>query len=351
MESLAPADKIRAVINSVPVTAMLPDPDNARSSHSWGGRWFTPGKEAYLSLGITNPLQLRDAPACDPRSKPWIQWGRLRLGGVYVNFCISRWIEEVPREKGWFGLYSGAEEAALRLNLVIEQVNFSDAWYPAMAGLSDGEIEKVADFIRHPLRLYLKQWVANERNSPGQYSVPITGKLQENWRRPRPLLVEFHDHLAKFARDFSMERITDPILERYHIGKEDGDPVAYVDGEPDVLVVMPYPDREELWFCPGCVYIGNTIIRIGVESLASFRLPVPIVTETGSLIEYVSLEMITHPFSLRAEPRRLPPAGLDMATATRAVEHMRNARLRYLNASLRESECRFRPERADVVII
>lgn len=88
MEPLTPADKIRAVIKSVPVTAMFPDPDNARSSHPLGGRWFTPGKEAYLFLGHARILLLRDAPPHAEKWKPWLHWGSIRLGGVFISFCI-----------------------------------------------------------------------------------------------------------------------------------------------------------------------------------------------------------------------------------------------------------------------
>lgn len=261
---------------------------------------------------------------------------------------LDRGVAALESVAGFFG---GGEEVALQMNLAIEQINFSDAWHSAVIGLSDDEIEKVADFIRHPLRQYLKQWVAKERNSPGQYSVPITGKLHENWRRPRPLLMELHEHLSRYARGFSMARISDPILERYQIGKKGWDTVAYVDGEPDVLIVMPREDREYPHFYPGEVHIGTMVVPIDVESLAWFRLPAPVASETGKLIGHINLEMMTHPFSLRVEPQERMPAGLDMATATRAVEHMKNAWLRYLNARLRESEVRYRPERADVVII
>ncbi|HEV7307987.1 hypothetical protein [Ensifer sp.] len=98
---------------------------------------------------------------------------------------------------------------------------------------------------------------------------------------------------------------------------------------------MPDRDREDPWFHTGIVQIGATRIPIDIEDISYFRPLKPVCDPTGRTIDLVSLCQMTHPFSLRAEPRSRNPADLDMAGATRAVEHMRGAWMKSQNHRLR----------------
>jgi hypothetical protein len=344
-----PADKIRAVINEIPASAMRPDPDDARQAPAFGGAWHSPEKEAYLSLGFEKILLLRDSPPHASQWKPWLQNGSIRLGGVSINFCIWRWIEEVPPQKPMPVLKGLAQPAALQLNLAIERINYTNIHSPAFAGLTDEEMEKTAEFIRVPLLQYLEKWLAYERRTQdkyGRHAVPVIGKLHEHWQSPRPLLVELHDHVAQYAAGFSLDRLYDPILERYQLDEEGGRKVFRVDGEPEVVIFLPQEDREYPRYDPGTVRIGSMEIPIEVANWSFCRLAEPVVDRSGKSIARLSFHLMLHPFSLRVEPQSRLPAGLDMATATRAVEHMRNSWFRYRNQRLQDT-----PERADVVII
>lgn len=346
-----PADKIRAVINDIPASAMRPDPDSARQAPAFGGAWYTSGQDAHLSFAHATILLFRDATPCAPQWKPWLHEGAIRLGGVFINFCIWRWIEEVPSQKPLPVLKGLTQPAALQLNLAIEQINYGNIEFPAVTGLSDDEMEKIAEFIRVPLQQYLEKWVAYDRGIQQKYgsnAVPVIGKLHENWKRPRPLLVELHDHVAQYAAGFSLERLYDPVLDGYQLNEEGGRRVFRVDGEPEVLIFLPQEDREYPRYYPGTVRIGSMEIPIEVESLSSCRLADPIMDRSGKSIKRLSFHLMLHPFSLRVEPQSRLPRDLDMATATSAVEHMRNAWLKYRNQSLQDINS---PERADVVII
>lgn len=349
MDAPTPVEKIRAVINRFPAWMMWLDPGDKRRALAFGGTWSTPGKKAYLYLSHAKILLLRDAPPHVPQRMPWLHYGVARFDGVFINFCIWRWIEEIPHPKPLLARNGMSQSTALQLHLAIEQINYADIQRPAVTGLSDGDMDRIADFIRFPLQQYLKKWVADERRYQekfGGHAIPVVGKLHENWRRPRPLLVELHEHVAGYAASFSLERINDPVLERYQVDEEDRRKVFRVDGEPDVLIFLPEWGREYPDFYPGTVRIGSMEIPIEVESLSFSRLAEPITERSGKSIKRLSFYMMIHPFSLRVEPQNRLPAGLDMATATKAVEHMKNTWLKDLNSGLQDT-----PERADVVII
>ena len=349
MSVATPAEKIRAAIDHISGPAMMPDSSDASQPPALGGVWRTPDEENYLSLASGRSLLLRDVPTSVPQWGPWLHWGTLKLNGLYINFCISRWIEEIAHPKPLPIPQGLAQPAALQLNLAIEQINHSSVEFPAVANLSNDDMEKVAGLVRPPMEQYLDRWVNYDRNIQekfGRHAVPVIGKVHENWRRPRPQLAELHEHLAQYAASFSLERISTPTSDLYHVDKEDGRNVVRISGEPDILISLPEEDREYPRYYPGIVRIGSLEIQIDVNSLSSFRLDRPILGQSGIVIERVSLDMMTHPFSLRVKPQGKLPAGLDMDTADHAIQYMRIAWLKYLNNRLEKTS-----KRADVIII
>ncbi|HEV7307986.1 hypothetical protein [Ensifer sp.] len=230
MNSSTDAERVRAVIHRISASKMKPDPDDARRPLAEGGSWFSLDKEACLYLSFAKILLLRDAPPHAPRWKPWLHAGSIRLGGVFIEFCVWRWIEEIaPSGSSWWPFRS-AGTASIRLHLAIEQINFSGAYHPGVAELSDEDMEKVAELIRVPMTQYLKKWIAYDRRIQAPYGRSVTGSLHENWRRPRPLLAELHEHLARHTRGFSWARISDPRLERYQLDEDHGGKIVRVDG-------------------------------------------------------------------------------------------------------------------------
>lgn len=240
------------------------------------------------------------------------------------------------------------QPTALRLNLAVEQINYPTIEYPAVAGLNDDDMEQIARFIHVAMQQYLKKWVANDRRIEEKYGrgTTVIGKLHENWRRPRPLLAELHDHIHHYAASFSIERIYDPALENYHLEETDRrSERVHIVGKPEVSIRLPREDREYPAYDPGTVRLGSMEIAIDVQSLGSRRLAEPIVDPLGNCIEEVRFYRMTHPFSLRVTPEHRIRAGLTMEIANQAVEHMRNAWLTYCNRRLQGTT------RTDVVII
>lgn len=347
MSDLTPAEKVRAALKQVPASAMMADPSEARQTPAYGGRWFSPGKEAYLYLGYADILLLQDAPPHSPQWKPWIHEGSIRLGGVFISFCIWRWIEEVAHPSSFLASIGLVQPTALRLNLAVEQINYPTIELPAVTGLNDDDMEQIARFIRVAMQQYLKKSVAYDRGIEEKYgrSLTVIGKLHENWRSPRPLLAELHDHIHRYAASFSMERIYDPALESYHLEDADIPKRVYIVGKPEVSIRLPREDREYPAYDPGIVRMGSMEILIDVQHLSTRRLAEITPDPLGNRIEEVRFYRMTHPFSLRVTPEHRIRAGLTMDIANQAVEHMRNAWLTYCNRRLQGTT------RTDVVII
>ena len=345
MSVVSEVDEIRSAVDR----RMAPDPRNANQPPALGGIWHTENENGYLSLDSAKLLLLRDAPPGGQQRGPWLHWGTLKLNRVFINFCISRWIEEIAPAKS-LPLPKGLmQPAALQLNLAIEQINFTGINYPAIQDLRDDDNGRIADLIRTPLTEYLDRWVSYDRHIQtkfGRHAIPVIGKIHENWRRPRSQLVELHEHLSDYAASFSLQRIASSAVDFHPIGRESGRNVFRVVGEPEILITLPEEDREYPRYFPGIVRIGSREIEIDVEPLGSVRLVHPILDQPGKPIERVSVDMMTHPFSLRAQPQGKLPPDLDVHTADQAIQLMRIAWLKYRNDRLEKSS-----KRADVVII
>ena len=147
-----------------------------------------------------------------------------------------------------------------------------------------------------------------------------------------------------------MERINGPELDRYSIIREERNSVGVIEGEPDVRVAMPWSNLEDPSYRVGKVEVGGIQCPIDIHDFGIRTLEQPVEDRNGQMVTDVHTCAMVDPFSLRLQPRAAPPPSLGPADAARAVRHMKNAYLRFVNDKSKATTRRHH-NRTDIVVL
>ncbi|CAN7665617.1 hypothetical protein [Aminobacter sp. LjRoot7] len=286
------------------------------------GRWASGDSEFRLGCELRFGLQ-GNSMACDRT----LRESHVVLGKqCRVNVCISTWREEIASPWGPLNFAGLQKASGLVCHVAVERINYADARRPAVQGLSQDDLDGIAAFIRRPLEALLRRTVEEFQDHIGnRYARPVTGKLHWNWRNPAPEIAKLHEIGAEFTSTFTPERVTALPFDKYARDSNSGYGERFqVKDEPDVRVFIHPVDRDDPRFRWCEVELGEIKVPLHVQNFADVNLKelglVPITP-----LPLLSVDLISHPFSLLLTPKSKPPAALTPAAADRAIEHLRTA--------------------------
>lgn len=322
------AADIRARLDELRAQPLIQDEKYRDQPCAYGGTWTSRDGRLRLWLGMAKPFRFRSGELA--LENLILLTGGLMIGiGCWLGICVSRRLERAQPSPPTDSLTGSRPTGGLISHLTLERINFADESGQAVEGLSEADLERIANLITPAMSELLRRSVAEEQKQQARRSgsaVPVVGKLHWRWRKPVPELVKFHGLCAAFVRDASVTRLMSRPLARYGEASIGGAGCLYHNwDDPDVTVEYPGADRDSPHNCVLNVSIGGLRIPVAIHPLGSTsRYENDTLAIADASVFELQTSLLVHPHSLLLIPEKVETK-LEMNIADKAVEHAGNA--------------------------